>query len=135
MSDAVIEKFCEVYQQLNKENIYSNNVIFVDAVERIEGLDELQRYFNRLYKNISFCRFDIEQTIVGQGQASVIWTMTFSHQRLKSGKSIEVHGCSHLKFTEKIYYHRDYLDLGEMVYEQLPLLGRVIKLVKRRISQ
>jgi hypothetical protein len=34
---------------------------------------------------------------------------------------------------EKIIFHRDYFDAGAMLYEQIPLLGRVIKWVKQKI--
>ena len=140
MSEAIIEQFCETYQKLNKDNfhelakIYSKDVIFIDAVQEIQGLDALQRYFSKLYKNISFCQFDIEQSIVQQGQASIIWTMTFAHKKLKSGQRISVNGCSHLKFADKIYYHRDYLDMGQMIYEHLPLLGSAVKFIKKRVG-
>lgn len=141
MNEAIIDRFCEVYQRLNKHNlteltnIYSTDLIFVDAVHEIQGLDALQSYFSKLYENLSFCRFDIEETIVEQGQASIIWTMTFAHKKLKSGQSISVNGCSHLKFDERIYYHRDYLDMGQMIYEHLPLFGRAIQFVKKQVSQ
>ena len=35
----------------------------------------------------------------------------------------------------KIYYHRDYFDMGAMVYEQLPLLGRIVRKIKQRLGQ
>ena len=140
MSDAIIDKFCEVYQKLNKDNldllttIYDENIIFKDALHHVQGIDELHRYFQHLYQNLSFCQFDIEQVICQQGHASIIWTMTFSHKKLNSGKEIQVNGSSHLKFDRKIYYHRDYLDMGQMVYEHLPLLGGLIKLIKKRVG-
>ena len=140
MSEAIIDRFCEVYQKLNKDNldqlasIYAENIVFKDAVHQVEGLDQLHAYFQHLYENLSACQFDIEQVISQQGQASIIWTMTFSHKKLNSGAEIKVNGCSHLKFNQKIYYHRDYLDMGQMVYEHLPLLGGIIKLIKKRVS-
>ena len=141
MSEAIIDKFCDIYQKLNKDNlneltnIYDKDVIFIDAVHQLQGIDELQIYFNKLYKNISFCQFHIEQVISQQGQASIIWTMTFAHKKLNSGAEIKVNGCSHLKFDKKIYYHRDYLDMGQMLYEHLPVLGKTVKFIKKRVSQ
>ncbi|HGP4674712.1 TPA: nuclear transport factor 2 family protein, partial [Vibrio cholerae O1] len=41
-----------------------------------------------------------------------------------------------LHFAEgKVTYHRDYFDMGEMLYEQLPVLGQVIRAIKRRLGQ
>ncbi|MBM3418431.1 MAG: transcriptional regulator [Bacteroidetes bacterium] len=32
-------------------------------------------------------------------------------------------------------YHRDYFDLGEMVYEQIPVFGKIIKTMKSRMAK
>ncbi|MCW8996347.1 MAG: nuclear transport factor 2 family protein [Psychromonas sp.] len=141
MSDAIIDSFCDIYQQLNKDNIgeltniYSEDVIFIDAAHQLQGINELSLYFHKLYQNINYCQFHIEQVIAKPRQASIIWTMNFAHKQLNSGQNITVNGCSHLKFDQKIYYHRDYLDMGQMIYEHLPLFGRMIKFIKQRVSQ
>ena len=63
------------------------------------------------------------------------WTMTLEHPKLQKGKTICVNGVSHLKFRDgQVIYHRDYFDLGEMLYENLPLLGSVIKAIKQRLG-
>jgi len=42
---------------------------------------------------------------------------------------------SHLKFADgKVISHRDYFDLGEMLYEHIPLLGGVIKSIVGEIK-
>ncbi|HDY7901818.1 TPA: nuclear transport factor 2 family protein, partial [Vibrio vulnificus] len=54
----------------------------------------------------------------------------------KKGACVEVKGVSHLKFEAgKVIYHRDYFDLGEMLYENLPLLGGIIRAIKQRLGQ
>jgi hypothetical protein len=59
--------------------------------------------------------------------------MNYQHPRLNSGKVVSVQGSSHLKGVEdKVIYHRDYLDLGAMLYEQLPLFGRIIRWFKKK---
>lgn len=141
MSKEIIDSFCELYRKLNKnnlselENIYSEDILFIDAVHQLRGIEKLQHYFSNLYKNIRYCRFHIEEVISGKGQASIIWTMTFAHSRLNSGEPIRVNGSSHLKFAEKIYYHRDYLDMGQMLYAHLPLLGGMVKFINKRVSR
>lgn len=140
MNDPIIDRFCDIYQTLNKNNldkltiIYDEKVIFIDAAHQVKGLDALHTYFSHLYENLSYCHFAIEQVICQEGQASIIWTMIFSHKKLNSGKEVKVNGCSHLKFNKKIYYHRDYLDMGQMVYEQIPILGGIIKWIKKQGS-
>ena len=41
-----------------------------------------------------------------------------------------------IEFDEagKVCQHRDYFDLGAMLYEQLPLLGPVVRTIKMRLG-
>jgi len=138
MTTELIGEFCRVYKGLGKNNlnqlglIYSDNVHFIDALHSLQGLARLSDYFAHLYGNIIFCEFTIEDVIEGQGQACVIWTMKYAHPKINNAKPISVNGTSHLKFDSKIYYHRDFADMGQMLYEHLPLLGGVIRTVKKR---
>ena len=64
------------------------------------------------------------------------WTMFLRHPKLRSGETIRVEGASYLKTRNgRIYYHRDYFDMGAMLYEHLPLLGRVVNTIKHKLGQ
>jgi len=141
MKRPLLERFCTLYQSLNKDNlaglkeIYSDNVLFVDPMHQVHGIEALTAYFSHLYENMDYCHFHIDQVIAQEGQACIVWRMEYAHQKIKKGQRIVVEGASHLQFSEKIDNHRDYLDLGQMLYEQLPLIGAVIKTIKKRASQ
>ena len=60
--------------------------------------------------------------------------MHTSHPRLAGGQLIEVEGCSFLLWRDRVYRHRDYFDAGALLYEHLPVLGRVIAWLKRRMG-
>ncbi|GLS83717.1 nuclear transport factor 2 family protein [Paraferrimonas haliotis] len=140
VANNLLDNFAELYQKLNKHNldsladVYDDHIVFEDALHRVEGIDKLTDYFAGLYENLNQCDFEIERIIEDGQQATVIWLMRYSHPKLNSGKPVEVPGVSHLKYSDKITYHRDYMDLGMMLYEQLPILGGVIRAVKRRAS-
>ena len=59
------------------------------------------------------------------------------HLTLKTGnKYINVDGITQLKVVDDIIvYHKDYYDLGEMVYEHIPLLGYFVKKIKTRLAK
>lgn len=132
----------DLYHKLDRHNlhllneVYHPDVVFEDSAHRLEGRRALCDYFQALYANVTQCEFIIhEQQQVGDS-GFITWTMELQHPNLKRGKPIRVNGASHLKFSQQqVVYHRDYFDLGEMVYENLPLLGAVIKIVKQRLSQ
>ncbi|WP_019529547.1 nuclear transport factor 2 family protein [Dasania marina] len=135
MNNAV-SNFCEFYDKLTVDKLTSLNAVydkcavFEDPAHTINGLDDIARYFHNMLANISYCHFEIDDVIERDRQAFVKWVMRFSHPRLGKGKEIKVPGVSYIKFDARILYHRDYMDMGSMIYEHVPLLGSVIRKVK-----
>jgi hypothetical protein len=134
--------FLSTYQNLNKNNlhiindIYHRDIQFTDPLHQTFGLDALINYFTNMYHNITYCQFDIHHIIEQKDEAAIYWDMHFSHPRLNKGKQISVSGHSHLRcFEGKVIYHRDHLDAGAMLYEHIPLLGRLIAIIKNRANQ
>ena len=110
--------------------------MFEDPIHKVEGLDNLLGYFNNLYQNLSFCEFTINDYFYKDNKAAVYWAMSFQHEKLNGGKKVNVIGHTHLQgVDDKVIYHRDYLDVGAMLYEHIPLLGSVVKFIKKRASQ
>lgn len=142
----LLEQLARCYQSFDPEllarleSLYAPDVVFVDPLHRIEGRENLQHYFAGMMHNLSQCRFEFTQFICsgddgGDGaEAVAFWTMHYSHPRLAGGRLLVLSGNSHLRFQQKIYYHRDYFDAGAMLYEHLPLLGYAIKKVKQRMK-
>jgi ketosteroid isomerase-like protein len=137
-----MEKFLEIYNKLNSENldllaeIYAENVVFIDPAHEILGLKNLQRYFASMYSGLHSASFTFSDTQRKGDHAYVQWTMDFSHPKLGGGKIISLPGVSSLKFDsdDKAIYHRDFFDMGAMLYEHLPLFGKMIKLLKKRLG-
>jgi hypothetical protein len=134
--------FVTIYQSLHTGNvddirqIYHRDIIFEDPLHRVEGLDNLLDYFNKLYQNLSYCQFIITDSFYSHNRAAVYWVMSFKHANLNGGELVEVIGHTHLKgINDKVTYHRDYLDAGAMLYEHIPVLGSAIRFVKKRASQ
>jgi limonene-1,2-epoxide hydrolase len=137
-----LDNFVDVYQKLSINNlelldtVYHPQVVFEDPLHKLQGIKALHHYFSGMYQNLTFCNFLI-QNILKEGEcAGVYWEMTYQHPKLNKGQTVTVLGHSHLKMQDnKIIYHRDYLDLGVMLYEQLPLIGKLIRWVKLRATK
>ncbi|TKB47470.1 nuclear transport factor 2 family protein [Thalassotalea mangrovi] len=134
--------FLDVYQRLSTDNlnlltqVYSDDVRFQDPLHVIEGQKQLIAYFDLLYTNLSECRFTISEVFSDGAQAAIYWQMIFVHPKLNGGKAVQVEGHSRLKAKgDRVGYHRDYLDVGAMLYEHIPVLGRLVKLIKSRAGQ
>ncbi|MEW6990989.1 nuclear transport factor 2 family protein [Colwelliaceae bacterium 6441] len=137
-----LSNFINVYQTLSSENlvlletIYHREITFIDPIHQVEGFDELYYYFENLYQNLSSCEFIIQDVMWQHSKASIYWKMTYVHPKLNKGRKVTVFGSSYIKGeNDKVIYHRDYLDLGAMLYEQLPLFGRLIKWLKAKAGK
>lgn len=139
---SVIDKFSSFYTDLASMqvselcHIYSNNVTFIDPIAEHQGISAVENYFSKLLHNAKHCRFEIHSNESTENNKYIVtWTMEFTSSRMKNGTPIRVDGLSHLQVTDdKITFHRDYYDLGQMIYENIPLLGRIVKKVKRGLG-
>lgn len=137
-----LSNFVTIYQRLSVDNlellsdIYHRDIIFIDPIHKVEGFENLYQYFENLYQNLALCEFVIEQIIEQDEYAAIYWKMTYQHNKLNNGKNVTVYGNSYIKGHEdKVIYHRDYLDLGAMLYEQLPILGKIICWIKSKAAK
>ena len=138
-----MEKFLAMYQQLDHENlhllqdVYSSDIQFKDPAHEINGLDKLTEYFSVLYQNVTSIDFRFKDVVQQEKLCYLQWDMTFRHKNFAGGKTIVVSGTTFLQFNDdhKVCFHRDYFDLGEMLYEHLPLLGRLLTNIKGRLGK
>lgn len=137
-----LERFLDTYQRLNRDNlelleeIYSTDVRFSDPAHSLAGLAALRGYFVELYAHVEHISFDFAEPHASGDQVYVQWVMRLRHPRLNRGAEVAVPGisCLHFAADGRVDEHRDYFDLGVLLYEQLPLLGPLVRAVKRRFA-
>lgn len=146
MPNSLMQQLVTLYERFDPalidslDQIYHTDVVFEDPVHRVQGLKELRDYFSRLVQGLDECRFeftDILEQPGGEGelnQAVLVWIMRYRHPKLRGGRLLTLEGSSHLKYGDRVVYHRDYFDVGAMLYEQLPLLGGIIQAIKKRLG-
>ncbi|NQZ01492.1 MAG: nuclear transport factor 2 family protein [Bdellovibrionales bacterium] len=116
--------------------LYDDRIHFQDPLTDIKGMEELIRYYRHAYSKVKQIRFDFHEFHVAGQTVTGEWNMTLSVSGLNGGKPYTVHGVSVLTFSEesgKIIKHRDYLDIGSMVYEQVPVFGSAVRAIKSRL--
>jgi hypothetical protein len=136
-----LDRFKTVFNQLNRDNlglleeIYTPDVRFRDPVHALDGLPALRDYYARLYDGVVTCHFDFEAEVIQGQQGMLVWIMRFQHARFRRGETLELSGVSHLRFLDdgRVNDHRDYFDMGEFIYERVPVLGRIIRAIKNRL--
>ena len=121
-------------QQVLLDEVYSENLTFKDPVHQIQGLSSYRSYMDSMYSNVVGCEFTYHEHWIGENSATIKWDMLFRHRKLGNGKLITVRGITHVRFTDRIDYHEDVFDVGAMLYEHIPLLGRILLKIKARLA-
>lgn len=123
------------------DEMYARKVHFEDPFHRVDGREALRDYYRKMYDGVQSIRFDFDAETASANELVLYWTMTFEHPRLRGGKAISLPGCSRLVFVDdaddadrgKVCLHRDYFDAGALLYEHIPLLGRVVRFLRERV--
>ena len=119
------------------DGFYDKNTHFEDPLGAHKGLDSVKAYYGNLYKNVTYINFNYTNTISDGNRHLLVWTMELKADGLKSGGLVTLDGNSVIIFNERnlVSYHRDYFDMGEFIYEHIPVLGWVIQKVKSKLGQ
>ena len=118
------------------EKFYDKDAVFQDPVHQLKGSEAVRAYYAGLYKNVETIRFEYGKSVESGDTISLTWRMTLKAPALDK-KEIVVDGASLITFggsEGKAVSHRDYFDMGEFVYERVPVLKSVISYIKGRLS-
>lgn len=136
------QKIDKVFNGLNKDTMhlvdefYQVDAHFEDPMGRHIGIEEIRKYYINLYKNVESIRFDFSNFICLHKDCSATWAMHVKAAGLNGGEVVSVSGNSVFKFDEsgKVIYQRDYFDMGEFIYERIPILKNIILFIKSKLK-
>ena len=113
---------------------YAPEVVFKDPFNEVQGLAAVTSIFEHMYTALEAPHFVVTQSLVDGDQAFLTWDFKFKFKRFDTHTLQTVRGGSHVQFNPKglITLHRDYWDAAEELYEKLPLLGGLMRWLKKR---
>ena len=113
--------------------IYDAQARFKDPFNEVSSLAGVQRVFAHMFETLEQPRFLVLDALAQCDQCFLSWDFVFQRQAQK--EPMRIHGSSHLRFDVdgRVAYHRDYWDTAEELYEKLPLLGALMRWIKRRL--
>ena len=116
--------------------IYATDAYFRDPFNEVHGVAAIARVYAHMFEQLDECRFVITETVADGEGALIIWDFTFRSRDWRPRQLQVIHGASHIKLTAngKIVYHRDYWDAAEELYAKLPLIGALLRFLRRRLA-
>jgi steroid Delta-isomerase len=139
--DARVARIVELFEALAPDDIarlaefYADDASFKDPFNEVRGVAAVQRIFAHMFVALDEPRFVVRDIIVQGDQCFLSWDFIFRFKRF-SPASQTVRGASHLVLDAqgRITLHRDYWDAAEELYEKLPVVGALMRWLKRRAN-
>jgi ketosteroid isomerase-like protein len=139
-ADARLARVVAFYEGLREADlarlaeIYAPDARFKDPFNEVRGIEPIRAIFEHMFRTLRAPRFVVHEALAQHDQAFLSWDFRFAARR--GTPEITIRGATHLRFGAdgRITEHRDYWDAAEELYEKLPLLGPLMRWLKRRAS-
>ena len=116
--------------------VYAHDARFKDPFNEVRGIAEIERIFMHMFEQVNEPHFVVTTRVMRDGQAFLAWEFLFRMKRF-SNETQCILGATHIVFDDdgKVAVHRDYWDAAEELYEKLPLIGSVMRWLKRAVNR
>jgi hypothetical protein len=113
---------------------YTDDADFKDPFNQVRGIPAIAAIFTHMFGQVDAPRFVVRETVLQGDAALLVWDFEFAFRKpLPAGPQC-IRGCSHVRFAPdgRVAWHRDYWDAAEELYEKLPLIGSLMRWLRRR---
>ena len=116
------------------ESVYSEEARFIDPFNDITGRRAIRAVFEHMFTTLDAPSFEVVDAVTEGDQCFLVWNFHFRRRGHSAAGSI--HGTTHLRFAAdgRVTLHRDYWDAARQVYEEVPVLGVVLRWLRRQLS-
>jgi ketosteroid isomerase-like protein len=135
-----LDRLVDFFHQLTPETVnrlsahYAADVVFKDPFNEVRGIAAVEAIFQHMFVQLDQPRFEVRERMVQGRQAFLTWNFIFRFRRFDTVTWQTVRGATHLQFNDhaRVTMHRDYWDAAEELYEKLPMVGGLMRWLKRR---
>lgn len=113
---------------------YAVDCRFKDPFNDVRGQQALEAIFRHMFDQLDAPRFIVRESVVEMPRVLLTWDFEFRFRRWQPQITQHIHGASLLTFDDAglVAMHRDYWDAAEELYEKLPAIGALLRLLKRQ---
>lgn len=114
------------------DKIYAESATFRDPFNQVVGIASIQRIYQHMFETLGEPRFVITAKLVDATGAFMTWQFLFTLH----DKAYKIEGGTHFNLDGQglIVLHRDYWDAAQELYEKIPVLGAVLRLLRKKLS-
>ena len=140
--DDAVTAIVAFFEQLRPESLpqigqlYAPDARFKDPFQEVQGIAAITGVFEHMFLALEAPRFVVTQRVVQGAQCFLTWDFHFRFRRFDRDVTQTLRGATHLVLDaqSRIVLHRDYWDAAEELYEKIPLVGALMRWLKKRAN-
>ncbi len=141
-TEAAVTRVIAFFESLSPADVatigrfYAPQARFKDPFNEVVGVPAIQGIFAHMFEALEQPRFVVTGRVVQGQQCFLTWDFLFAFKDFHKGVTQTVRGASHLVLDEQglVSLHRDYWDAAEELYEKLPVVGALMRWLKKRAN-
>jgi len=116
--------------------VYAAKARFKDPFNDVTGHAQIAAIFAHMFEQVEQPRFEVTGTVLQGSRAFLTWDFLFTMKRFSRAPQC-IKGATHILFDADgaVTLHRDYWDAAEELYEKLPVLGALMRWLKRVVRR
>ena len=141
-STVELDQLIRVFETLTESTIgelrtiYSADAHFADPFNAVQGIDAIEQVFRHMFATLEQPHFVVTGSVVQGEQTVLLWEFRFRFRSFRRQVDQTVPGASHLRRDARgrITHHQDYWDAAHGLYQKMPLIGAVMRWLRRRVN-
>ncbi len=133
-----INRYIDFFENLTGDtlpelkNLVTTDVRFRDPFNDVVGAARMQNVFTNMLRDTEKPKFKIYRKVVDAQYCFIKWTFA-AQSRVGP---LQIDGVSEIVLDDsgRVKTHIDYWDTGETIYEKVPIIGPVLRFIRRRIG-
>jgi steroid Delta-isomerase len=114
----------------------TDDIVFVDPFNRLQGVALVERLLSGMFDDVAEPRFEILHQARSGSTGYIRWRFHFRPRRFAGREPWLIEGVSEVSLTSdgRVCAHVDHWDAASQLWERLPLLGPLLRLLRRRLA-
>mgnify|MGYP000919661591 CR=1 FL=1 len=139
--DARVARVIDFFEHLGPADVlrlrelYVDDAFFKDPFNEVRSRQAIEGIFGHMFVALDEPSFTIGEVVAQGEQCFLAWDFHFRMKRFSRELQV-IRGGTHIRFAPdgRIAMHRDYWDAAEELYEKLPVVGVLMRWLRRRAN-
>ena len=140
MPERALDGYIAFYEGLTPEtlgilrNLCAEDVRFRDPFNDLRGIDAYIRVLEKMFEDVAAPQFRVSHKACDGNVCFLRWTFGYRPHADAPDKILE--GMSEVHFDDAglVIAHIDHWDPAGQIYESLPVIGWLLRIIRRRVS-